>query len=77
VLILVIRPQEAVAAIQALGQAYADFYPAVADYDRAPFRLYHALGHPAQVVPGEGLGCLPRPEGSPAAPPGAAAQPAP
>ena len=47
-LILVIRPQEAVAAVQALSQAYADFYAAVADYDRAQFRLYHALGHPAQ-----------------------------
>lgn len=49
-LILVIRPQEAVAAIQALGQAYLDFYSTVADYNRAQFRLYRALGHPAQCV---------------------------
>jgi outer membrane protein TolC len=50
VLILVVRPQEVVAAIEALGQAYTDFYGAVADYDRAQFRLYHALGHPAQLL---------------------------
>ncbi len=60
-LLLVIRPQEVVAAVQALAQAYADFYGAVADYDRAQFRLYHALGHPAQAVAGEGLGCPPAP----------------
>ncbi len=49
-LIPVIRPQEAVASFQALAQAYADYYGAVADYDRAQFALYHALGHPAQAV---------------------------
>ena len=38
-LILVIRPQEVVAAIQALGQAYSDYYGTVADYNRAQFRL--------------------------------------
>src|SRR5262249_39770387 len=50
VLVLAIRPQEVVAAIQALSQAYVDYYAAVADYDRAQFRLYHALGHPAQAL---------------------------
>ncbi len=45
---LIIRPQEAVASVQALGQAYADFYGAVADANRAQFRLYRALGQPAQ-----------------------------
>jgi outer membrane protein TolC len=50
VLVLVIRPQEAVAAVQALSQAYVDYYAAVADYDRAQFRLYHALGHPSQSL---------------------------
>jgi outer membrane protein TolC len=49
-LILVIRPQEVVAAIQALFQAYGDYYGAVADYNRAQFRLYRALGHPAQTL---------------------------
>jgi outer membrane protein TolC len=50
VLVLAIRPQEVVAAIQALSQAYLDYYAAVGDYDRAQFRLYHALGHPAQAL---------------------------
>src|SRR5262249_18070332 len=54
VLVLVIRPQEVVAAIQALFQAYGDYYAAVADYDRAQFRLYHALGHPAQALAKDG-----------------------
>ncbi|HYH63137.1 MAG TPA: TolC family protein [Urbifossiella sp.] len=48
--VLVVRPQEAVAAVQALGQANADFFAAVADYNRAQFRLYRALGHPAQCL---------------------------
>jgi outer membrane protein TolC len=45
-----IRPQEAVAAVQALAQAYNDYYGAVGDYDRAQFRLYRALGQPAQAL---------------------------
>jgi outer membrane protein TolC len=52
VLTLVVRPQEVVAAVQALGQANADFHAAVADYNRAEFRLYRALGHPSQVLAG-------------------------
>jgi outer membrane protein TolC len=48
--ILVIRPQEVVAAIQALQQALNDYYGAVADYDRAQFRLHRALGRPAQSI---------------------------
>jgi hypothetical protein len=54
VLIPIIRPQEAEAAIQSLAQAYGDYYTGVADYDRAQFRLYHALGHPAQALTGDG-----------------------
>jgi outer membrane protein TolC len=49
-LVLLIRPQEAVAAVQALAQAYVDYFGAAADYDRAQFRLYRALGHPAQSL---------------------------
>jgi outer membrane protein TolC len=45
-LVLVIRPQEVQAAIQALAQAYADYYAALADYDRGQFRLWRALGNP-------------------------------
>jgi len=48
--VLLVRPQEAVAAVQALAQAYVDYYGAVADANRAQFRLYRALGHPAQCV---------------------------
>jgi outer membrane protein TolC len=47
---LLVRPQEAVSAIQALSQAYVDYYGAVADANRAQFRLYRALGRPAQYV---------------------------
>ncbi|HSQ55185.1 MAG TPA: hypothetical protein VLM40_05515 [Gemmata sp.] len=31
-------------------QAYRDYYSAVADNNRAQFRLYRALGHPAQSL---------------------------
>jgi outer membrane protein TolC len=48
---LVVRPQEAVAAVQALAQAYTDYYAAVADANRAQFRLYRAIGQPAQSLP--------------------------
>ena len=57
-----VRPQEVVAAIQALAQAYPDYDAAVADYDRAQFRLYHALGNPAQALAGGGGDC-PAPSG--------------
>jgi outer membrane protein TolC len=50
--VLVIRPQEVVQALQALSQAFNSYYGAVADYNRAQFRLYRALGHPAQVITG-------------------------
>ena len=65
-LALLIRPQEVVAAVQALAQAYADYYAAVADYDRAQFRLYRAMGQPAQA-----LTC--RPQDAPDVPAGAPA----
>lgn len=50
VLVLVVRPQEAVAALQALAQANTDYHAAVADFNRAQFRLYRATGHPAQCL---------------------------
>jgi outer membrane protein TolC len=62
-----VRPQEVVAAVQALAQAYADYDAAVADYDRAQFRLYHALGNPAQALAGDGRDC-PDPPGPGSAP---------
>jgi hypothetical protein len=56
-IILVIRPQEVVAAVGALAQAYNDYYGAVADYNRAQLRLYWALGHPAQLLAGTQPSC--------------------
>jgi outer membrane protein TolC len=52
--VTLVRPQEAVAAVQALSQAYADYFGAVADANRAQFRLYRALGQPAQYLTSDG-----------------------
>ena len=49
---LIVRPQEVVAAVQSLGQANADYFAAVGDYNRAQFRLYRALGHPGHSLAG-------------------------
>lgn len=49
-LVLVFRPQEVVAAVQALDQAYRDHFGAIAEANRAQFRLYRALGQPAECV---------------------------
>jgi hypothetical protein len=54
---LLVRPQEAVAAVQALAQAYSDYYGAIADANRAQFRLYRALGRPAQALAGDEALC--------------------
>jgi outer membrane protein TolC len=50
IVINVIRPQEALASAQALLQAYFDYYGTVADFNRAEFQLYRALGNPAQSL---------------------------
>lgn len=63
-LTLVVRPQEAVAAVQAFAQASSDYFAAVADYNRAQFRLYRALGHPAQCL----ARAVPSPVATPVAP---------
>jgi outer membrane protein TolC len=47
---VLVRPQEAVAALQTLAQSYINYYLAVADSNRAQFRLYRAIGQPAQVL---------------------------
>lgn len=60
---LVVRPQEVVASIQALAQAYTDYYTAVADFNRAQFRLYRDIGQPAQCI------SFNAPLGAPIAPP--------
>lgn len=50
----IVRPQEVQAAVQALAQAYGNYYQAIADSNRAQFRLYRAMGQPAQLL-GPGL----------------------
>lgn len=54
---LVIRPQEVVAALQALDRAYRNFYAVANDHNRAQFRLYRALGQPADHVTDDGRFC--------------------
>ncbi len=49
-LVTLVRPQEVVASIQALAQAYSDYFAAVAEANRAQFALYRALGNPAQCL---------------------------
>jgi outer membrane protein TolC len=55
-LILTIRPAEAGAAIQVLADSYNNYYGAIGDYNRAQFRLYRALGQPAQAILDGALG---------------------
>ena len=74
--VLLVRPQEAVAAVQALAQAYDDYYGAVADANRAQFRLYRALGQPAQcLVQDQHVPTLASPRPSPRAAGGARSNP--
>ncbi len=60
VLVQVYRPQEVVAALTNLRDSYDQYFTSVADYNRAQFELYHALGYPAAEIecnqpPGEPL----------------------
>ena len=50
VLVLVNRPQEAVFALQLLKLAFDEYFTTVADYNRAQFELFHALGYPAREL---------------------------
>lgn len=67
----IVRPQEAVAAAQFLAQAYTNYYTAIADTNRAQFRLYRALGQPAQNAGAVGQlpACASPPEALPVAVP--------
>ena len=47
---LINRPQEAVAALQQLDQAYDAYFSAVNGYNRAQFQLYRAMGYPARTL---------------------------
>jgi outer membrane protein TolC len=50
VLVQVYRPQEAVASLEGLRRAYDQYFSTVADYNRAQFLMFHALGYPAAEV---------------------------
>jgi hypothetical protein len=50
VLVLVNRPQEAVYALVLLKVAIDEYFTTVAEYNRAQFLLFHALGYPAQEL---------------------------
>ncbi|HEY2156051.1 MAG TPA: hypothetical protein VGH33_10510, partial [Isosphaeraceae bacterium] len=50
VLMLVTRPQEAVYALQLMKLSIDEYFTTVAEYNRAGFHLFHALGYPAQEV---------------------------
>jgi hypothetical protein len=50
ILVLVNRPQEVVFALQLMKLAIDEFFTTVAEYNRAQFALFHALGYPAQEL---------------------------
>ncbi|MDR3636755.1 MAG: TolC family protein [Isosphaeraceae bacterium] len=50
VLVLISRPQEAIYALQLLKTAFDEYFSTVAEYNRAQFELFHALGYPAIQV---------------------------
>lgn len=50
VLVLVNRPQEAVFALQLMMVAFNQYFTTVAEYNRAQFELFHAMGYPASEV---------------------------
>ena len=50
VLELINRPQEVVFALQLLKLAFDEYFSTVADYNRAQFEMFHALGYPAAEV---------------------------
>lgn len=50
VLVLVNRPQEAVFALQLLEVAFDEYFTTVAEYNRAQFEMFHALGYPGAEV---------------------------
>jgi hypothetical protein len=50
ILVLIYRPQEAVYALVLMKLAFDEYFITVADYNRAQFELFHALGYPAQEL---------------------------
>ena len=50
VLVLIYRPQEVVYALRLMKLAFDEYFTTVAEYNRAEFELFHALGYPAQEI---------------------------
>jgi outer membrane protein TolC len=50
VLVLVYRPQEVVYALRLLKLAFDEYFTTVAEFNRAQFELFHALGYPAHEI---------------------------
>jgi outer membrane protein TolC len=50
VLVLTFRPQEAVYSLQQLNVSLEEYFTTVAEYNRAQFELFHALGYPAREL---------------------------
>ena len=50
VLVLVYRPQEAVYSLELMKIALDEYFTTVAEYNRAQFQLFHALGYPAAEI---------------------------
>ncbi len=50
VLVLISRPQEVVYALQLMKQDFDAYFTTVAEYNRAQFELFHALGYPAREI---------------------------
>ncbi|MGC8643035.1 MAG: TolC family protein, partial [Isosphaeraceae bacterium] len=49
-LVLITRPQEAIYALELLKRAFDEYFGTVAEYNRAQFELFHALGYPAREI---------------------------
>jgi outer membrane protein TolC len=50
VLVLVYKPHEVTYALRLLKLSFDEYFTTVADYNRAEFELFHALGYPAQEI---------------------------
>ncbi len=50
VLVLIYRPQEVIYALRLLKISFDEYFTTVADYNRAEFELFHALGYPAHEI---------------------------
>ena len=49
-LVLTFRPQEAVYSLDLLSRAFNEYFTTVAEYNRAQFAVFHAMGYPAREI---------------------------